>query len=285
VLGLSSAIGGLLSGWASEMFGRRWSLIMAGLLEIAGTVAMALSESFGVMLTGRILVGLGVGSSLMIAPLYAAELAPRRLRGALVTMIEVSINVGILLGYVVGFALSGMSTDIGWRWMLGLGAAPPFFLVVGAICMPESPRWLINHGESAEAEDILLRACDPEEADMVLTSLFQDRVLASRGVLSDVLCPPKKWRGLIAAGLGTALFQQLTGVEAAVYYTPEILRAAGVANEDDEFLANVGIGVVRRFADLPLLLAAFPSCMRSFCCLFFLLIDGACVPSAASSFY
>ena len=82
---------------------------------------MALSQSYGVLLTGRILVGLGVGSSLMIAPLYAAELAPYRLRGALVTMIEVSINVGILLGYVIGFSLSGMSDEAGWRWMLGLG--------------------------------------------------------------------------------------------------------------------------------------------------------------------
>jgi len=244
-LGIFAAIGGLLSGWTSEILGRRWSLLMAAMFEIAGAVCMALAEDFILLAIGRVLIGLGVGSALMIAPLYAAELAPMRLRGALVTMMEISINVGILLGYVVGFALADLPLENGWRWMLGIGAALPIVLVVLTIFMPESPRWLVEHGETGLAEAVLAQTCAPEEADQVMTSLQQDRVLGFRGAWSDVLCPQQKWRRLIWAGMGTALFQQLSGVEAAVYYTPEVLKAAGLDNEDDQFLANVGVGLIR----------------------------------------
>jgi MFS family permease len=109
-----------------------------------GSIVMAFSEDYNALLVGRVLAGLGVGSALMCGPLYTAELSPQRFRGALVTVTEVAINVGIVLGYVVGYLLVDTPTETGWRWMLGLGTIPAGAVMACVVLMPESPRWLMD---------------------------------------------------------------------------------------------------------------------------------------------
>lgn len=149
------------------------------------------------------------------------------------------------LGYVVGYLLYPMAEDIGWRWMVGLGAIPPMVLLLGLTKMPESPRFLVDHGDPVKAEQVLRQFCEPEETDAMLTYLQSECTLKKRGTWSDVFCAPPEWRRLLWAGMGTAVFQQITGVQAAVYYTPDVLRKAGVDSIDDQFLANIGVGAIK----------------------------------------
>ena len=103
---------------------------------------------------------------------------------------EIAIQVGILIGYITGYLLYPMGEDIGWRWMVGLGAIPPCVLLVGLTYMPESPRWLVDHGDPVQAERVLRRFCEPEETDTVLTCLQQECAMGRRATYADVFCTP-----------------------------------------------------------------------------------------------
>lgn len=231
-LNLASAIGGLLTGAISDRWGRRYCLLLAGSLQATGSVVMAFSVDYGWLVFGRFLAGLGVGSALMCGPLYTAELSPQRFRGALVTVTEVAINVGIVLGFVVGYLLVDAPTETGWRWMLGLGTVPAGAVMACVILMPESPRWLMDkvrwgpeicraplrhkidaprsQGRVDEAEDILITVCTEEECEMAVFSMQRERDLARKGSLRLFFCAPREWRGMLLVGIATATFAQVS---------------------------------------------------------------------------
>lgn len=278
-LNLVSAGGGLLSGTlADSCLGRRGTVAFACLASVVGSVVMALApktaQGFAVLMVGRTLCGIAVGAGIMIAPLYISELSPKDLRGRLVSFFEVAINIGILLGYVAGWAFRTLRDDVSWRWMMGVGGIPPAAILLCLCFMPESPRWLLARGREAEAAGVLRGICEPQEAADALKLLKVESNEAPRiGLVSltaihckkqaiflidnlisfcpdctqlaamrELLCPPPSVRLLLLAGLGNAFFQQATGVEAAVYYTPEVLEMAGFADEDSLLLATVGVG-------------------------------------------
>ncbi len=117
---------------------------------------MGLAPNFHVLMVGRVLAGIGVGFALMIAPVYTAELAPASSRGSLVSLPEIFINFGILLGYIVSFCLSGLPAYLSWRLMLGAGSVPALCLALSVLLMPESPRWLVTQNRIQEALSGLL---------------------------------------------------------------------------------------------------------------------------------
>ena len=139
VLNITAALGGLFSGALADTLGRKKTVAGACVVFITGSFLMAFANSFGVIVLGRIVTGLGVGAGLMVAPLYTAELAPKRIRGGLVSLNEVAINIGILLGYVLGYAFSDLPVNTGWRVMLGLGAVPPVIILVSLFVLPGRP--------------------------------------------------------------------------------------------------------------------------------------------------
>lgn len=155
---------------------------------------------------------------------YSAELSPRKIRGVLVAFTEIAINVGILLGYGVGWALAPLSLNVGWRWMLAVGAFPPAIILVALVWMPESPRVLFAKGSLDQAATVLLRSSGVDEAREALETL-QEVTQHETGSWRDFLHPTPTTKALLLAGLGTSFFQQITGVEAQVYYTP--VRQAG----------------------------------------------------------
>lgn len=207
-LNLVSAGGGLLSGTlADTCLGRRGTVAFACLASVIGSVVMALApqaQGFAVLMVGRTLCGVAVGGGIMIAPLYISELSPKSLRGRLVSFFEVAINVGILLGYVAGWAFRNLPDDISWRWMMGVGGIPPAMILLCLCFMPESPRWLLARGREEEAVGVLRGICEPEEATETLKLLKIETIEApqiSVVSLSDALCNQGFAIGLSAAHL------------------------------------------------------------------------------------
>jgi MFS family permease len=185
------------------------------------------------------------------------HLRAQGIRGALVGFFELSINSGLLLGYVTSWALSDLPPAQAWRTMLGLGALPPMpespeggpLRGRPAPCkMPESPRWLIQSGEPERAKAVLLTVYEAAEAEKVLEHLAAERAGQGGTTAAErwgrVLRPTPAVKQVLIIGVGNSFFQQASGQEAAVYYTPEVLRSAGVSAEHI-FSATIGIGVVK----------------------------------------
>jgi MFS family permease len=191
-----------------------------------------------VLISARLVVGLAIGLSSVVAPLYLSETSPRGSRGALVSLYQFAITLGILGAYVVdlGFAPSG-----GWRWMLALAVIPSVLLVGGMLAMPESPRWLVANDREADARGILARSRVPSEIEDALNEI---RVaLATHGAgVREPLLPAMRLPLLI--GIGLAVLQQVTGINTVIYYGPQIFQFAGVASNEASLLATAIVGVV-----------------------------------------
>jgi MFS family permease len=252
ILNIVSAFGGLASGRLADAAGRRCTVGLACAVCIVGSLLMAVATSYSALLVGRVITGFGIGSSFQVSPLYIAEVAPKSLRGRLVTMFDLFINVGILAGYVVGYVVGsqlGLADGPAWRLMLGLGAVPPLLILLALPVMPESPRYLVASGQHERAWGVLQRLYAPHEARATM-SLLRDEgggaLPSTWQGLRQIFCPaPGVTRSLLLAGLGAACLQQATGVEAAVYYTPETLEAVGITEERSLLLATVGVGAIK----------------------------------------
>ena len=175
-LNFTSAFGTLIAGQTSDYLGRKKTVLICCLLYIVGTFCMTVAQSFGVLLVGRIVTGLGVGVSFVVTPVYITEISPASARGMLSTCFDISINAGIVLGYIVGFAIISQEFVTGkearWRLMLALGAALPLFVAGSLAFLPESPRWLHARGRADEALDVLVRFLgDRAEAEAVMRDM------------------------------------------------------------------------------------------------------------------
>ncbi|XP_050215660.1 probable polyol transporter 6 [Mercurialis annua] len=261
VLNVCSLIGSLASGKTSDCIGRRYTIVLAAGTFLIGALLMGLAPSYPFLMAGRVVAGIGVGYSLMIAPVYSAEISPAMTRGFLTSLPEVFIVFGILLGYISNFALSGLPININWRIMLGLAAIPSVLIGFGVIAMPESPRWLVTQGRVDEAKRVLLRITDsPEEAEarlaeitMAVSSLDQRSGSGSskwqgQGVWKELfLRPSRPVRRMLIAAIGINFFMQASGNDAVIYYTPEVFKAAGIHNKNVLFGVNVVMGSSKAF--------------------------------------
>ncbi|XP_047946614.1 polyol transporter 5-like [Salvia hispanica] len=248
-LNLFSLIGSLASGKTSDCIGRRYTIVLAAAAFLAGALLMGLAPSYPFLIAGRAVAGVGVGYSLMIAPLYTAEVSPATTRGFLTSLPEVFINVGILLGYVVNYALSGLPPRYNWRLMLGLAAVPAVGIAAGVMAMPESPRWLAMMGRADEARAVLRRiSASDEEAETRLdeiTKCADTSGQQSQSVWRELLRPPPPLRRVLIAAVGINFFMQASGNDAVVYYTPAVFDAAGIHSRKGVVGVTVIMGVVK----------------------------------------
>ena len=238
---LGAAIGAAAAGYLSDRIGRRRVILGAGLLFVAGAVISAVVSGVSILLLGRLLVGLAIGVASMLAPLYLAEISPAKDRGAIVSLNQLCITGGILLSYLVGFALAAVTG--GWRWMLALGAVPGIILAAGMLVLPESPRWLAGHGRLQDAENVLRRlrgtADVADEFGALRTDIAREGRLAS---LRELLAP--HLRRPLVIGIGLAMFQQITGINTVIYFAPTIFQSAGLSSAATAILATAGVGGV-----------------------------------------
>jgi SP family galactose:H+ symporter-like MFS transporter len=238
---VGAAVGAAFAGSLADRFGRRLVLFYTGVVFVVGAILAALASTTSTLLAGRVIVGVGIGFASMLTPLYLAEIAPTENRGALVSLNQLAITVGILVSYLVGyvFAQGGQ-----WRWMLGLGALPGAILAGGMLVLPETPRWLAGHGRLEEADTVLRRLRGASHnVDAELNDLRTD--LRREGRLapwSELLNPVV--RGPLVIGVGLAIFQQITGINTVIYFAPVIFQAAGISSASAAILATAGVGVV-----------------------------------------
>jgi sugar porter (SP) family MFS transporter len=231
--------GALVAGWLADRIGRRWTLFAAGVVFIAGALVSAFTPGEYVLLAGRFIVGIGIGFSSVVAPLYISEVAPSNVRGALVSLYQFAITVGILAAYVVDYALAGAGQ---WRWMLGIAVVPSLVLVVGMIAMPESPRYLFKIGRDSRARDELGRIVeDTTEIANEESSIRASLKAAAAG--PEALRTPQV-RVALFIGITLAVLQQVTGINTVIYYGPQIFQMAGVSSNSASILAETLVGTV-----------------------------------------
>ena len=236
-----AALAAIAAGDLSDRFGRKPVILGVAVIFLIGGLVSAFSTTLTILLIGRTLVGVGIGVTSMLTPLYLAETAPREKRGGLVSLNQLMITTGILVSYIAGYLLAGGGN---WRWMLGLGALPGAVLFVGMLPLPESPRWLAGHGhmDRARAALLILRR-DPAAADAELAELRSDLQRDARKGRVAQFAAQRLDRPLIV-GIGLAIFQQVTGINTVIYFAPAIFKAAGLGSTAATILATAGIGVV-----------------------------------------
>ncbi|KAA8547337.1 hypothetical protein F0562_003799 [Nyssa sinensis] len=262
ILNLCALVGSLCAGRASDYIGRRYTIVLASILFMLGSVLMGYGPNYAVLMTGRCTAGIGVGFALMIAPVYSAEISSPSSRGLLSSLPEVCISIGILLGYVSNYFFAKLTLKLGWRLMLGIAAIPSLALAFGILKMPESPRWLAMQGRLGEAKKILLTVCNTEEeaearfreikiAAGVDENCNEDFVKLTHnthgeGVWKELLLrpsPPVRW--MLLAAIGIHFFEHATGIEAVILYGPRIFKKAGVTTKNKLLLATVGVGITK----------------------------------------
>jgi sugar porter (SP) family MFS transporter len=239
----------LAAGWAADAVGRRGTVVLANAFLMAGALAMSLGGSFASLMAARFVTSVGVGLAVVVAPVYAAEVAPASSRGLLSSLVDVFITAGILLSYVSNYALAGLPLRLGWRVMFALGVPPPLLLAAGALAMPESPRWLAMRGRDEEARAVLVRTSDtPAEAHDRLGEIR--RAVAAQvggaGVWMELFVRPSPMvRRILTNVLVLYSFQQASGIDAIVLYTPLVLKKAGISSTSAVLAATVAVGLVK----------------------------------------
>jgi sugar porter (SP) family MFS transporter len=246
---LGALFGALVAGGMADRIGRRWSAIVAGILFAAGAVIEAVAPGAGVLTLGRVVTGLGVGFASVVAPLYAAEMAPKRLRGRFVSTYQFAITVGIFFAYLADDALTGSDR---WRLMFALAVIPGVALAVGFTIMPESARWLLKVGRRDKARESLVKVDGAEAADEELATLeanVEAEAKEGEATWGEVFSPGL--RRALWVGVGLAAFQQITGINAIIYYANEIFAEAGFTTAQAQAKATLyAVGLVNVLATL-----------------------------------
>ena len=159
---LGAAAGAGSAGPLSDRLGRRNLILIAAVIFSIGAIGAGLAPGVGTLVLFRIVLGLAVGAAALIVPLYLSEIAPTEIRGAISSLNQLMITVGILLAFIVNALLANSEA---WRWMLGLAVVPSIVLFIGMYFMPETPRWLVSRGREDEARDVLMRSRSEQEAE------------------------------------------------------------------------------------------------------------------------
>nr|CAB3462187.1 unnamed protein product [Digitaria exilis] len=248
VINIYSLVGALLAGWTSDRLGRRLTIVLANVFFLVGPLAMSLAGGYAVLMAGRFVAGVGVGYALVIAPVYAAEIAPASSRGLLTSLPEIFINSGVMLSYVSNLVFSGLPVHLSWRVMFAAAAVPTVFLAAGVLTMPESPRWLAMKGRVAEAKAVLDKTSDTAaEAEQRLLEI-EDVVFNNSGGGGGAwkeVATKSGVRRVLAIVLTLQFFQQASGIDSVVLYGPRILAMAGVTSNTLLLSLNVLFGVAK----------------------------------------
>jgi sugar porter (SP) family MFS transporter len=236
-----TVLGSLIGGWPTDRYGRKPTLLFIGILYIVGAVGSALANDPYVFIAARVIGGLGIGISTVVAPLYISEIAPPKYRGRLAGMFQFNIVFGILMAFLSNALLAGIG-DNAWRWMLGVAAFPSLAYALLCLGLPESPRWLLGKKNDREAGMKVLRLIDPQASEAQIASDADAIQAASFQKISKGRFWTRQLRTPIILAFLIAFFNQLSGINAILYFAPRIFELTGLAAKA-ALLQSVGIGV------------------------------------------
>ncbi|MFF1696396.1 sugar porter family MFS transporter [Streptomyces sp. NPDC058257] len=249
VLLIGAVIGATWAGKVSEGLGRRKALGMIGVVFIIGTAIASTANGYPMLMAGRVILGLAVGAASATVPVYLSEISPTKIRGRLLTMNQLMITLGILIAYLVNLIFS--SSEM-WRAMFAVGAIPAALMVAATVWfLPESPQWLISHGQADRARKGIALVTDEATAD-TLVARAQNRIAEERekqernSGTADTgtrrLFTPDV-RPALVVGLTLAAVQQFGGINTIIYYAPTIIQQTGL-NASNSIFYSVFIGAI-----------------------------------------
>lgn len=238
-------IGVAIAGYVADRIGRKKTLIITAILFAVSAIGCALAETFTQLVIARMIGGVGVGAASMLSPLYISEIAPAHKRGMLVSLYQLAIVVGINIVFFFNYIVAGLydeqwNVEMGWRYMLGSETIPAVLFLIALFFVPESPRWLSKEGRDAEALAILRKINSDETAKKVHNEI-KLALGHEKGTLKELFAPGLRIAMII--GIVLALFSQITGINAIMYYAPEILKGAGFG-VDSALMQTVIIGLI-----------------------------------------
>lgn len=238
---VGAIFGAALSGKAADRFGRKKLLMVAALIFIVGTLSSAYSTSALMLVMSRVVLGLGIGISSFTAPLYISEMAPAQLRGALVSLNQLAITLGIFVSY---FTDEYFSKAGNWSSMFVVGVIPAALLFIGLIFLPHSPRWLCLRKQFDLGLKVLKKIRHSAHVEVEFKEIKEsvDHVGDWHGLLKNWLRPA------IWIGIGLGFFQQFTGINTIIYYAPTIFKLSGFSSDSVAIMATMGIGAVNVLA-------------------------------------
>ncbi len=236
-----TVLGAMLGGWPTEKFGRRTTLLWIGVLYLMSAVGSALAPEVYTFMISRFIGGLGVGISTVAAPLFISEIAPPKYRGRLAGMFQFNIVFGILIAFLSNSLIAGIG-DLAWRWMLGVEALPAFLFTVFCFGLPESPRWLITHKGDYDAGTTVFRNVNPDFAPEQISALVNEvRTSVDEQHIDKKFFAKHLLRPILLAFF-IAFFNQMSGINAILYFAPRIFEMTGLEAEA-ALLQSVGIGI------------------------------------------
>ncbi|MDP7975486.1 MAG: sugar porter family MFS transporter [Thermoprotei archaeon] len=236
---IGALLGAASGGYLADALGRRRSIMTAGGLFTLGAVVASVAPNAVILVIGRVVTGLGVGLASFTSPLYIAEISPSNIRGKLVSLAQFVLTVGIVVAYIIDFALAPASD---WRAMFGIAVIPGLALLIGMYFMPESPRWLIDKGHYPQAVSVLEKISDTKQQAESEVSRIEKELAEEKKGWRELLAPEVK--PMLVVGIALAIFQQVTGINTVIYYAPTIFQLAGFVSASAAIFATVGVGVV-----------------------------------------
>ncbi len=243
-----AVIGAICSGKLSDYLGRRKMIIINAIIFAAGALGCAYATSSQMLIAMRILVGIAIGITSYVVPMYIAEISPAAHRGTLVTLNQLMITIGLLASYITDYLFSNNANPASWRPMFLIGVVPSIVLLTGMIFLPETSRWLISKNRYAEGKKVLASMESPESAEKTLREIELDLATerqapkGSNGILQPWLRPA------LIITVGIFFFQQFSGVNTIIYYSPMIFKMAGITGNAASILPAIIIGVVNVIA-------------------------------------
>ena len=251
-----TVFGAAFGGIPADAFGRKKTLLWIGILFFISALGAALAQDVNTFMIFRFIGGLSIGASSVVAPVYISEIAPPKYRGRMVISFQFNIVFGILIAYVSNYLFDGFGGDNDWRWMLGVVALPSLIFSLLVLLTPESPRWLITKkGDEAEARKVLaITEPDVEKAvaeikaaaageNLISKSKYLDAPNVSNAPLVQESFFSKKYSVPILLAFLFAFFNQLSGINAIIYFAPDIFKMTGLG-QSSALLSTAGIGVV-----------------------------------------
>jgi sugar porter (SP) family MFS transporter len=238
-----TVLGSLLGGWPTDKFGRKNTLLFIGVLYVLSAIGCGFANGVGMFIAARFIGGIGIGISTVAAPLYISEIAPPAYRGRLAGMFQFNIVFGIVIAFASNAIIARIGGEDAWRWMLGIAAVPSVIYAVMCFAIPESPRWLISRKGDRAAGLKVLRLIEPELSEARLEAHADEIAAASR---SEKTTAARFWTWRLRVPIGlaflVAFFNQLSGINAILYFAPRIFELTGLGKEA-ALLQSVGIGI------------------------------------------